>query len=332
MKQGKEYPLNNPAKSSPQDRKKSPERILKEQKEKKTHRSKWIGTLITVLQGVASIAFLAMLFALDILPFKYVGIVFLLLAVAFLFTQKTQGKRGIHIAGKIIGVLMTIFLALGIYGLVVVNMAFDSIIVDSSKEGEAQAITESVFSVYMDDDKESKVLVVNTETHQILEITTPDKLYITIPGVSEGQKDTLENAKQYGEDAVSSALGALYETNIPFYIDANMDELQTLVEGGSPNIILRPNALLHKVDNCFKTNLTKGQIRQLIKLYVSEEVIWEIYPVSASGFSSNHKTYTNPEKEELVLEPNKEVIAKIIKLITRMEDGEKLDASDLKTN
>ena len=35
MKQENKYPLDNPAKSSPQDRKKSPERILKEKKEKK---------------------------------------------------------------------------------------------------------------------------------------------------------------------------------------------------------------------------------------------------------------------------------------------------------
>lgn len=329
MKQENKYPLDNPAKSSPQDRKKSPERVLKEKKEKKSRRSKRLGTIITVLQGISTVAFLAMLFILDVLPFKYVGIVLLLLLLSFVFTWKTQGYKGIHIVGKIYGLLMSLILAVGIYGLVVANMAFDSIIAETLQEEENQFIAESVFSIYINDGSDAKIMLVNMETHQILEVTTPDKFYVTIPGVSNGQKDTLENAKQYGEEAVLAALGALYETNISFYVNAGIKELQTFATEFTPGMIVRPDVLVGGMDENIETNLTKGQIRQLLKIYIREDVTWEIYPVSAEGFGASHKTYTNPHEEELVLEPNKESVENIIALMTRVKDGEKLDVSDL---
>lgn len=329
MKQENKYPLDNPAKSSPQDRKKSPERVLKEKKEKKSRRSKRLGTVITVLQGIVTAAFLAMLFVIDVLPFKYVGIVLLLLLLSFVFTWKTQGYKGIHIVGKLFGVLWSIVLAVGVYGLVITNMAFDSIIDKPSEKVENQVIADSVFCIYINDGEEGKVMVVNMETHQILEVTTPDKFYVTIPGVSNGQKDTLENAKQYGEEAVLAALGALYETKIPYYANINMGDLQRFLERFTPEMTIQPEILVQKIDDGVGTNLTKGQLRQLMKLYIREDVTWEIYPVSAEGFSSSHKTYTNPNEEELVLEPNKESVAYIIKLMMSVEDGEKLDVSDL---
>ena len=85
MKQENKYPLDNPAKSSPRDRVKSPERILKEKQEKKEKKSKVFGGIVTVLQGILTAAVLGLVVTIDLLPFKYVGILFVILLLLFVF-------------------------------------------------------------------------------------------------------------------------------------------------------------------------------------------------------------------------------------------------------
>lgn len=330
MKQENKYPLDNPAKSSPRDRKKSPERILKEKQEKKARKSKIFGWIVTILQGILTAGVLGLLFTIDLLPFKYAGILFVILILAFVFTWKTQGHKGIHVIGKIFGLLMIPVLAIAVYGLIVVNATFSAIAVE--EEGVGQIITESVFSIHINDGGEEKIWMVNKDTYQILEITTPDKYYIMIPDVSEGKKDTLENAKKYGEDAVKSALGTLYETTIPYHVNIDIEKIKSSVNQKYLSMMVRPQILIDIVDGNLETNLSKGHIRQLIKMYLNEDVTWELYPVSATGIGTRQKTYTNPGEETLVMEPDKESIAYIIELMNRVEDSEKLNVADLKAN
>lgn len=328
MKQENRYPLDNPAKSSPQDRKKSPERILKEKREKKARRSKRFGIVITILQGLLSAIVLGLLFTIDLLPFKCVGIILLLLLLAFVFTWKTQGYKGVHIVGKIFGILLIPILSISIYGLKVVDLTFDA--VANEEEGAVQLITESVFNVYINDGGEDKIWLVNKDTHQILEVTTPDKYYITISGVSNGQKDILENARSYGVDATRTTLGTLYETTIPYSVNISIDSLHGYLNTENLVMLIQPKELISVVDTNIETNLSKGQIRQLVKMYLNEDVTWELYPVTANGIGAHQKTYTNPGEETLVMEPDKQSVAYIIGLMKRVEDGEKLKVTDLK--
>ena len=328
MKHENKYPLDNPAKSSPQSRKKSPERILQEKKEKKARRSKRFGYMITISQGLLAAAGLGLLLVIDLLPFKYMVMIFLVLLLAFIFTWKTQGHKGIHIVGKIFGILTIPVLAVMIYGLAVVNLTFDS--VANQQEEIAQVITDSVFCVHINDGGEDKLWLVNQDTHQILEVTTPDKYYITIPGVTEGQKDVLENAREHGAEAVRSTLGTLYETTIPYSVNISIDTLQSFINMENLKILIKPEEIIKVVDNNIETNLSKGQIRQLVKFYINEDATWELYPVVATGFGGRQKTYTNPEEETLVMEPDKQSVGYIIELLNRVEDGEKLKVSDLK--
>ena len=328
MKHENKYPLDNPAKSSPQSRKKSPERILQEKKEKKARRSKRFGYMITISQGLLAAAGLGLLLVIDLLPFKYMVMIFLVLLLAFIFTWKTQGHKGIHIVGKIFGILTIPVLAVMIYGLAVVNLTFDS--VANQQEEIAQVITDSVFCVHINDGGEDKLWLVNQDTHQILEVTTPDKYYITIPGVTEGQKDVLENAREHGAEAVRSTLGTLYETTVPYSVNIDIDTLQSFINMENLNMLIKPKEIVKTVDDNIETNLSKGQIRQLMKLYINEDVTWELYPVEATGFGVRQKTYTNPKEETLVMEPDKQSVSYIIDLLNRVEDGEKLKVSDLK--
>lgn len=330
MKQEREYPLDNPAKSSPQTRKKSPERILKEKQEKKTKRSKRRGVEVVILQALASLAFLGMLFTVDVFPLKYTGIVIGVVLVLFLITYLTQKKRKLHVLGKIWGILVSIVLAIGVLVLVVVNMAFDSVVGGGEKENNViMSVTQDVFHVFIDDGGEYRLATVNPEKHQILMTNIPADYFVAIPGVSEGKRDTLKNAENYGVEAMMATVGSLFETEVPFYAKINIADLQGALERLTPDVVVSPNKLTNSVGENIETNLSKRQVQQLVKLYLGEDTEWKVYSLEAEGAGTSNYTYSTPDKATYVINPNQESVARIIDLINRVEDGEKLKASDV---
>ncbi len=74
------------------------------------------------------------------------------------------------------------------------------------------------------------IAVVNPTTHQILLVTTPRDYFVPIPGVSNGQEDKLTHAGLYGVDASMNTLGALYETDINYYVKVNFTTLMEVVD------------------------------------------------------------------------------------------------------
>ena len=74
------------------------------------------------------------------------------------------------------------------------------------------------------------IAVVNPTTHQILLITTPRDYYIPIPGISDGMNDKLTHAGTYGIDVSMETLGALYETDINYYVRLNFSSLIEIVD------------------------------------------------------------------------------------------------------
>lgn len=74
------------------------------------------------------------------------------------------------------------------------------------------------------------IAVVNPTTHQVLLITTPRDYFVPIPGISDGMNDKLTHAGIYGVDASMATLGALYETDINYYVRLNFDALINIVD------------------------------------------------------------------------------------------------------
>ena len=330
MKQGKEYPLDNPAKSSPQTRVKSPERILKEKREKKTKRSKRRGVEVVILHAIASLAFLGMLFTIDVFPLKHTAIVVGVVFVLFLITYLTQKKRKLHVLGKIWGILVSMILAIGVLVLVVFNMAFDSIVGGGEKDNNVViSVTGDVFHVLIDEGGEYRLATVNPEKHQILLTNIPADYYVSIPGVSEGKRDTLKNAENYGIEAVMAAVGSLFETDVQLYAKINLADLQETLETFTPDMEVSLEDITGTIGDNLETNLSKRQVQQLVKLYLRQDATWEILSNNAEGRNSSNYTYTEPEKVSFVIEPDKDSVAKTIELIDRVEDGEKLKASDV---
>ena len=106
---------------------------------------------------------------------------------------------------------------------------------DDSLTKEPFTVYISGIDVYGDVSQTSRsdvniIAVVNPNTHQILLVTTPRDYYVEIPGVSEGQEDKLTHAGIYGIDASMATLGALYETDINYYVRLNFTSLIDIVD------------------------------------------------------------------------------------------------------
>ena len=330
MKQENGYPLDNPAKSSPQARKKSPERILREKQEKKTKKSKRRGVEVVILQALVSLAFFGILFTIDVLPLKYTAIVVAVVFVLFMITYFTQKKRKLHVLGKVLGILESIILAVAILVLVVVNMAFDSVVDGGEQKNDvAISVTQDVFHVFINEGEEYRLATVNPEKHQILVTNISTEYFVTIPEISEGKRDTLKNAEDYGVEVMLETVGALFETEVSFYAKINLAGLQETLKTFTTDMEVSLEDLTGTVGDNIETNLSKRQVQQLVKLYLGEDAEWEILSNDAEGRNSSNYTYSDPDKVSFVMEPDKDSVAKVIELIDRVEDGEKLKASDV---
>src|SRR5699024_8983053 len=74
------------------------------------------------------------------------------------------------------------------------------------------------------------IATVNPQTKEVLLVTTPRAYYVEIPGVSEGQKDKLTHAGNYGIGTSIATLENLYEVDIPFYVRVNFTSLIQMVD------------------------------------------------------------------------------------------------------
>ncbi|MGM9587003.1 MAG: LCP family protein [Candidatus Limivicinus sp.] len=73
------------------------------------------------------------------------------------------------------------------------------------------------------------IINVNTETHQILMVTTPRDYYVPLP-ISDGQRDKLTHAGIYGIDVSKGALEMLYETEIDYYFRLNFTGFVKIID------------------------------------------------------------------------------------------------------
>ena len=73
------------------------------------------------------------------------------------------------------------------------------------------------------------IVNVNTETHQILMVTTPRDYYVPLT-ISEGKRDKLTHAGIYGIDVSKGTLEMLYETDIDYYFRLNFTGFVKIID------------------------------------------------------------------------------------------------------
>ena len=106
---------------------------------------------------------------------------------------------------------------------------------------EPEAAEDHCFSVYisgidtygdvsMKSRSDVNIIVnVNTETHQILMVTTPRDYYVPLT-ISEGKRDKLTHAGIYGIDVSKGTLEMLYETDIDYYFRLNFTGFVKIID------------------------------------------------------------------------------------------------------
>ena len=86
-----------------------------------------IGKIMAIIQSVLSVVFMAVLFMINVLPMKYMAIVFGILLFLDMFSLGSQFTRSAHVIGKIDCILMCILLILGNVYLIRTNATLFSI-------------------------------------------------------------------------------------------------------------------------------------------------------------------------------------------------------------
>ena len=86
-----------------------------------------IGKVMAIIQIILSVVFMAVLFMINVLPMKYMAIVFGILLFLDMFSLGSQFTRSAHVIGKIDCILMCILLILGNVYLIRTNATLFSI-------------------------------------------------------------------------------------------------------------------------------------------------------------------------------------------------------------
>ena len=78
--------FQNPAKSTPYERRISAERVSGKKEEKRRKRSKRVGIGFVVLQGLATLLFIGMMMTLGVFPFRYAMLALAVIFICFVIT------------------------------------------------------------------------------------------------------------------------------------------------------------------------------------------------------------------------------------------------------
>ena len=347
----KQYGADNPAKSSPDIKKVSAEKKPKRKEDRKMRRARRRGRFFVILQGFLSLAFVMILSTLGVLPVKYfmlvLGVVAILLGITYV-TQKK--KKAVAVLGKLFSFFVIVLLLVAGSMVCTLNYMLDTITGAPYKEevkevtapidlmGSTQffSVAEDCFSVYIRDAQEdidgnsaSKVNMLATihpETKQMLLTTIPKEYYVTIPDVSNGQKEKLSEAGTFGVEASMKALGNLYETEISYYLKADFEwlkEKKEMVKGQiSVDMVKDLCYSVISVSDHVRTNLTKYEVQELVKKQILEGGRFNRVSKVATGTVTSNYTYTMPDTESFVMTPDQDSVKEIIDSINRVEDGE----------
>ena len=97
----------------------------------------------------------------------------------------------------------------------------------------------------------------------------------------------------------------------------------------SPQMLISATGIINSMSNNVETNMSQDQMQDLIKSQLKEGGSWNIYSVAAEGTNASNYTYSMPNRKTYVMEPNEESIQEIMSLMDRVENGEKLEGSEV---
>ncbi len=347
----KQYGSDNPAKSSPDIKKVSAEKKPKRKEDRKVRRARRRGRFFVMLQGLLSLAFVIVLSTLGLLPLKYFILVLGVVAIFFWITYITQKKKkAVAILGKLFSLFIIVLLMVAGSLVGTLNYMLDNITGAPYKEevkevttpidlmGSTQffSVAEDCFSVYIRDaennidgnsaSKVNMLATIHPETKQMLLTTIPKEYYVTIPDVSNGQKEKLSEAGTFGVEASMKALGNLCETEISYYLKADfewLEEKKTMLRGPiSVDMVKDLCYSVISVSDHVRTNLTKYEVQELVKKQILEGGRFNRVSMVATGTVTSNYTYTMPDTEVYVMTPDQDSVKEIIDLINRVEDEE----------
>ena len=198
-------------------------------------------SIVVLFQVAASILFLVSLIILNMLPFTYllaVVALLLILVVTVKLALRMRRKKRVYV--KAVSIILSCILLIGTFYIYKGYMVLDEIsasnqVSDVQVKKESFVVYISGIDVYGEVTAESRsdvnmLAVVNPNTYQILLVTTPRDYYIELPGVSEGKKDKLTHAGNYGIDTSMAALAQLYGTEIDFNVRVNFTSMIDIVD------------------------------------------------------------------------------------------------------
>lgn len=115
------------------------------------------------------------------------------------------------------------------------------VVLDESNTSD-KAVTKEPFSIYISGNDQSGsvsiqgrsdvniIAYVNPNTKQILLVTTPRDYYIEFPGVTNGTKDKLTHASNYGINCSMNTLEGVYGVDLDYYVRVNFTSLIRMVD------------------------------------------------------------------------------------------------------
>ncbi len=97
----------------------------------------------------------------------------------------------------------------------------------------------------------------------------------------------------------------------------------------SPQMLINATGIINSVSDNMETNMSQLQIQELIKKQLNDGGSWNICSVAAEGSSAYAYTYSMPNREVYVTEPDWESVENIQNLMNQVENGEILENSEV---
>ena len=93
----------------------------------------------------------------------------------------------------------------------------------------------------------------------------------------------------------------------------------------SPTMLLKAGTIMNQVSSEAETNLSQAQINSLIKYQLNKNATWTIQSVAATGTNDKGYCYSSGDKLLFIMDPDEDVVQKIIDLANVVEEGGTLE-------
>ena len=203
------------------------------------------------------------------------------------------------------------------------------------------------------------VATVNTDTHQVLLVSTPRDYFVPL-SISGGQKDKLTHAGIYGINVCMDTLGMLYNEDINYYFRINFAGFEQLIDalGGitvysdyefdsknevgyhfnqgenqmavikgvinkalSPELLKNYSSVLSSIQGCFETNISYEEIAGILQKQLNNGGDWNIVSYSVNGTGDTQKPYSMSQKAYVMI-PDESTVQKAEEMMKKVRDGE----------